>query len=239
MGRSSMDSRASRRSFSLGIGKKRSGSMTGSQGSLEKKDKRRFSLLPASFSLKSIGLGKEYSQPPSSDVDSNSDLPIQSGRADSSRGVTAHGDARGSTPFVDSVHDNNARQQSAGSNTVYHQRYASAQLENRRPNAIPPYMQSGSHFNSGSESSMEMRRPPTEPQVRSHSNGFTDFDEYDSRQTANSRGARGVLHKSHKRFTDAYDQDEFRGHEGSSGAAKRVMDFFRRRGKARGGNERP
>lgn len=231
-GRTSMDSRASRRSFSLGIGKKRSGSMTGSQGSGEKKDKRRFSLLPASFSLKSIGLGKDNSDQPPSDMDSQTDLPIQSGRLDPPRSVTAPGDARGSTPFFDNVQD------TANSSPVYHQRYASAQLDNRRPNAIPPYMQSGSHFNSGSESSVEIRRPPTEPQMRSHSNGFSDVEGYDNRRATTSRGQRGVLQKNHKRFTDAYDQDEYRGHEGSSGAAKRVMDFFRRRGKARGGDER-
>ncbi|KAG8415639.1 hypothetical protein J3458_009468 [Metarhizium acridum] len=232
MGRASVDSRSSRRSFSLGIGKKRSGSIAGSQGSGDKKERRRFSLLPASFSLKSIGLGKEYSEPASSDVGSHTDLPIQSGRLDPPRSVTAPGDARGSTPFFDNV------QETASSSPAYHQRYASAQLDNRRPNAIPPYMQSGSHFNSGSETSVEIRRPPTEPQTRSHSHGFSDVEGYDNKRASSSRGQRGALQKNHKRFTDVYDQDEYRGHEGSSGAAKRVMDFFRRRGKARGGDER-
>lgn len=234
-GRTSMDSRASRRSFSLGIGKKRSGSMTGSQGSGEKKDRRRISLLPASFSLKSIGLGKEYSEPTSSEVDSHTDLPTQSGWLDPLRSVTAPGDARGSTPFFDSAYGNNGRQDTANSSPVYHQRCAPAQLDNRRTNAIPPYLQSGSHFNSGSDSSVDMRRPPTEPQMRSRSHGFSDAESQDDRPATSSRGTRGVLQKNHKRFTDAYDQDEYRGHEGSSGAAKRVMDFFRRRGKARGG----
>ncbi|TWU74375.1 hypothetical protein ED733_000929 [Metarhizium rileyi] len=232
VGRTSMDSRASRRSFSLGLGKKRSGSIAGSQGSGEKKERRRFSLLPASFSLKSIGLGKEYSEPASSEVGSQADLPDQSGRMDPPRSVTAPGDARGSTPFFDNA------QEIANSSPVHHQRYASAQSDNRRPNAIPPYIQSGSHFNSGSESSVEVRRPPTEPQMRSQGHGFSDVESYDNRRATSSRGQRGVLQKNHKRFTDAYDQDEYRGHEGSSGAAKRVMDFFRRRGRARGGDER-
>ncbi|KAK2594563.1 hypothetical protein QQS21_007735 [Conoideocrella luteorostrata] len=238
-GRTSMDSRASRRSFSLGIGKKRSGSMTGSQGSGGKKERRRFSLLPASFSLKSIGLGKEYSEPTSSsEIGSHTDLPIQSGRLEHPRSVTAPGDARGSTPFFDNVYENNVRQGTNNSSPVYHQRYASAQLDNRRPNAIPSYVQSGSHFNSGSESSVDIRRPPTEPQLRSHSHGFSDMESHEGRRAVSSRGTRGVLQKNHKRFTDAYEQDDYRGHEGSSGAAKRVMDFFRRRGKARGGDER-
>ena len=57
-----------------------------------------------------------------------------------------------------------------------------------------------------------------------------------------SRPARGpaVLTKDRRRFADAYEQDTQPGngsgpHAGSSGAAKRVMDFFRRRGKARAG----
>ncbi|KAG5998582.1 hypothetical protein E4U54_002164 [Claviceps lovelessii] len=235
--RTSMDSPASRRSTSLGLGKKQSGSMTGSQGSGEKKDRKRFSLLPASFSLKSVGLGKEYSEPTSSEAGSNSDLMIQSGRLDPPRSVTAPGDAGGnsSAPFLENVYAHNGRQEMSSSSFGHDQRYASAQLENQRPQAIPPYMPSGPHFNSGSDSSVDMRRPPTEPQMRSRSHGYSDAESHENQRATSSREQRGVLQKSHKRFTDAYDQDEYRGHEGSSGAAKRVMDFFRRRGKARGG----
>ncbi|GAO15266.1 hypothetical protein UVI_02006480 [Ustilaginoidea virens] len=239
-GRASIDSRASRRSFSLGIGKKRSGSMTGSQDSGEKRERRRFSLLPASFSLKAIGLGKEYPDAVSSAVGSHTDLPVEPGRVEPARGTTAPGDARGSTPFFDNGHDGNAQRDKDNPSPAYHQQYASAQQpDSRRLSAVPLYMQTASHFNSGSESSFDFRRPPTEPQMRSHSHGFSDHasHEHDGR-AATSRGTRGVLQKSHKRFTDAYDQDEYRGHEGSSGAAKRVMDFFRRRGKARNGDER-
>ena len=60
-----------------------------------------------------------------------------------------------------------------------------------------------------------------------------------------SRPARGpaVLTKNNRKFAEAYDQDQEPGtggghHAGSSGAAKRVMDFFRRRGKARAGDDR-
>lgn len=234
--RPSVESRTSRRSFSLGLGKKRSGSMTGSQGSGEKKDRRRFSLLPASFSLKSIGLGKDYSETPPTDMGSQQDLPIQAPRVDLPRSVTAPEDARGSSPFFDNMYDNNAPpQERANASPVYHQRYRS---DGRRPNAVPQYMQTGSHFNSASESSVEMRRPPTEPQPGSYRHGFADSEGDDGRRLGTSRGNRGVLQKNHKRFTDAYDQSDYRGHEGSSGAAKRVMDFFRRRGKARGGDDR-
>ncbi|KAG5916027.1 hypothetical protein E4U42_007820 [Claviceps africana] len=234
--RTSIDSPGSRRSMSLGLGKKQSGSMTGSQGSGEKKDRRRFSLLPASFSMKSAGPGKESSEPTSSEAGSNSDLPFQSGRIDPPRSVTAPGDAGGgSTPSFDNVYAFKGRHETANSSFGHDRQFAPAQLENQRPQAVPPYMQSGSHFNSGSESSVDMRRPPTEPQARSRSHGLSDVESHENRRAISRGETRGVLQKSHKRFTDAYDQDEYRGHEGSSGAAKRVMDFFRRRGKARGG----
>ena len=59
--RPSVDSKPSRRSFSLALGRKRSGSISGSQTSQEKHT-RRFSLIPG-FSLKAIGIGKD-SPPP-------------------------------------------------------------------------------------------------------------------------------------------------------------------------------
>ena len=234
--RQSMDSRASRRSFSLGLGKKRSGSMTGSQGSGEKSDRRRFSLLPPSFSLKAIGLGKEAARP-ASETGSQSTLPTQ----EPPRSFTAYGDARGSSPIFDPVYNN--RPQASASNPARHQRHASAQLDNRRPNAIPPHLQSGTHYNAGSDSSIDMRRPPTEPQMtsyqRPYEQGYADSEVNLGQRTESPRGNnRVVLQKNAKKFTDAYEQDDYRGHEGSTGAAKRVMDFFRRRGKARGGEDR-
>lgn len=230
-GRTSVDSRASRRSLTLGLGKKQSGSLTGSQGSGEKKERRRFSLLPASFSLKSVGLGKVYSEPTSSEADSNATVPIHVSRLDPPRSVTAPGDAGSSTHFFDTAHANNGRPEVLANS--YDQQYAP--LEEQRPTATPAYIQSGSQLDAGSESSLDIRRPPTEPQSRSRSQLISDAESHENRRATSSRETRGVLQKNHKRFTDAYDQDEYRGHEGSSGAAKRVMDFFRRRGKARGG----
>lgn len=237
--RPSMDSKISRRSFSLGLGKKRSGSISGSQGSNEKTDRRRFSLLPPSFSLKSVGASKDGAGgTPPPEMDSKPHLPIQDFRSDSPRGITSHGDARGSSPIFDPVY-NSRPQQPPPSNPYRHQRFASAQLDNRRPNAIPPYMQAGTHFNTASDSSVDMRRPPTEPQMSGYQQPYSESEGQLGRRGGVPQGNRVVLQKNAKRFTDAYDQEDVRGgHEGSSGAAKRVMDFFRRRGKARGGEER-
>ncbi|OTB01244.1 hypothetical protein M426DRAFT_25824 [Hypoxylon sp. CI-4A] len=228
--RTSMESRASRRSFSLGLGKKRSGSIAGSQASLEKPN-RRFSLMRA------MGLSKEPQTPPADD--SQQDLPIQE------------------PPEVDEYNQYVDQQQGHGHAG---QRYGDGTYEqvqsprlgsapgprtdpiaspvqqrfppNARPSAIPAYLQQGAVLNSESESSIEQpqRKPPNSAPYQT---GY-DSDQYDGRQSG--RGSR-VLQKN-RRFVDAYDGEEYgrpHDHAGSSGAAKRVMDFFRRRGRARGG----
>ncbi len=61
----------------------------------------------------------------------------------------------------------------------------------------------------------------------------SNFDAYDP---TNDRV--GVLQKTRK-FADAYGGETGQAHHaGSSGPARRVMDFFRKRGRARGGEER-
>lgn len=236
-GRASIDSRmsAGRRSFSLGLGKKRSGSIAESQNSGEKKDRRRFSLLPASFSLKAIGLGKDHGD--GSDLDSQNDSQYDP-RREPARNFTAPGDARGPAPFGE-LPDPSRQRDTASSSPAHHQRFQSVQGDGRLPTAIPSYMsQPVGHFRSGSDASLDRRRPPTEPQLGRHHGTYTaGFDGYEARRVDTSGSGRGVLQKNHKRFTDAYEQGDVRGHEGSTGAAKRVMDFFRRRGKARTGDE--
>lgn len=237
-GRASMDSQMSggRRSFSLGLGKKRSGSISDSVTSTEKKERRRFSLLPASFSLKAIGLGKDQDAP--SPMSSHQNMPNYDGRKDQIRNFTAPTDARGTTPFFDNPQDGASGYDTNNSSPVYnHQRYKSAQLERSGGSAIPSYIsRHPNHLNSGSETSMDLRRPPTEPQMGTHSRAFADAGEYDTRRVGTSgtgRSNRGVLQKN-KRFVDAYEQ----GHDGSTAPARRVMDFFRRRGKTRSGEDR-
>ncbi|KAF3481274.1 CAMK/CAMKL/KIN4 protein kinase [Arthroderma uncinatum] len=74
-----------------------------------------------------------------------------------------------------------------------------------------PQQQYDHPFENGSRPSMQAGRPP--------------------------RG--NVLQKGHRKFADAYDLEKAPSHtSGSSGAARKVMDFFRRRGKARAGEDR-
>ncbi|KAJ9150431.1 Serine/threonine-protein kinase MARK2 [Pleurostoma richardsiae] len=238
-GRPSMDSKRSRRSFSIGLGRKRSGSIAGSQGSGEKHT-RRFSLLPQSFSLKAIGIGKDYGPPR---PDSQQDLPVQDPAEVDQYGHYVDQTVEGPPVDASAVDGMYAQLQSpqqsrrAPNDNPVHQRFASGQYD-QRPSAVPQYLQQDSAPNTGSDSSLENPRRP--PNSAPHQTGYTEPQVYDNRRHNTSRGHRGVLQKN-KRFVDAYDTDEYsrpHDHAGSSGAARRVMDFFRRRGKARGGEDR-
>ncbi|KAH9893069.1 hypothetical protein F4778DRAFT_772668 [Xylariomycetidae sp. FL2044] len=233
--RASMDSRASRRSFSLGLGRKRSGSISGSQTSQERpQSTRRFSL------MKAMGLGKEPTTPPPDA--SQQDLPIQDPPLVDEYGrYIDQPESRGNAErrYAEAMYEQQQEQRlrsapQSGENVLpnqqRHQRYPSTS----KPSAIPPYLQQGAVLNSGSESSVDapQRRPPNSAPYQS---GY-DSDHYDGRRTGSRTGGK-VLQKN-KRFVDAYDGEGYgrpHDHAGSSGAAKRVMDFFRRRGRARGG----
>ncbi|KAI0200901.1 hypothetical protein F4808DRAFT_460412 [Astrocystis sublimbata] len=230
--RASMDSRASRRSFSMGMSKKRSGNMAGSQEPTERPpNNRRISL------MKAMGLGKSSPSPPP-DV-SQSDLPIQDppepesydqyNNPSQSRGHTGQQDVEGVYDQALASPSGSVPRSGRGPNPA-HRRYPSES----QASAIPSHLQQGAMLNSESESSIE--HPPRKlPGSAPYQAGY-DSDQYDSRRTGSQQGGR-VLQKN-KRFVDAYDEEEYgrpRDHAGSSGAAKRVMDFFRRRGRARGG----
>ncbi|KAI1812582.1 hypothetical protein GGS20DRAFT_587355 [Poronia punctata] len=231
--RASIDSRTSRRSFSFGIGRKRSGSIAGSQASNERpSNSRRFSI------MKAMGLSKDSTTPPPDS--SQPDLPIQDPpRGDNhDRYANAPQDRGDGGQYGDGTYETQEQPYLAPAPQIAygqrpsqsHRRYPSAS----QPSAIPSYLQQGAVLNSASESSVDhpTRRPPNSAPYQS---GY-DSDQYDNRHTGNQQPPR-VLQKN-KRFVDAYDEEEYgrpRDHAGSSGAAKRVMDFFRRRGKARGG----
>jgi protein-serine/threonine kinase len=261
----------SRRSISFGFGKKRSGSITGSQTTLNDKP-RRFSLLPASFSLKAIGIGKEYGTPgaPPGYEDRLGSQgkfldPPQTARTDGTRNIS--GSTAPHPHTADGSYDrqrDSPAQDRRGTSTgspSQHQRYASQpqhqQVSDPRsgapPQFLPPmnFRQDQSNLTTESESSlneMQNRKGQYPP-------GFNDYD--DRRRTgsgqgyvsgqgsylaqAQSRGnaGRGVLQKNNRKFTEAYEQENngygpaHADHAGSSGAARKVMDFFRRRGRDR------
>lgn len=243
----------SRRSISFGFGKKRSGSITGSQTTTLQEKPRRFSLLPTSFSLKSIGIGKDYGTavllPTDSRPDSRGnylDPPNPEFSQPQTRNVSGNSAPYTADGSYDRTRDSPIQDRRATSTASppQHKRYASQPIADPRsgapPQFLPPlnFRQDQSALTTESESSlndMTNRRGAYPP-------GFNDYEERRQVGRAGSSG-RGVLTKNNRKFTDAYEQDQGNGwgsthtdHAGSSGAARKVMDFFRRRGKDRGGD---
>ncbi|TVY44946.1 Serine/threonine-protein kinase [Lachnellula occidentalis] len=240
----------SRRSISFGLGKKRSGSINGGSQSTLPDKPRRFSFLPASISLKSIGIGKDAATEPYDRPDSRNYLENPAiARIDASRNVS------GALPLTadgsyDRIRDS-AMQDRRGTSTgspAQHQRYPShGQTADPRsgapPQFLPPmnFRQGESTLTTESESSLndpQNRRGPG-----AYPPGFNDY-EGDRRPANNSKAGngRGVLQKNNRKFTEAYEQENngygqsHVDNAGSSGAARKVMDFFRRRGRDRGGD---
>jgi protein-serine/threonine kinase len=70
-------------------------------------------------------------------------------------------------------------------------------------------------------------------------NGTYDRLPRQSMQAGRSGRGPNVLQKNNRKFADAYEYErDGSHHSGSSGAARKVMDFFRRRAKSRAGDER-
>ena len=233
---------------------------------------RRFSLLPASFSLKNL-TGGTKEQGLTSPVSTSDQRPSTTQQMTQSRGQSrpqtmaySRGQSRSNSyrqeesipaaydGFNDGQRENAAPQtrrnnESNRKGNQLQQRqyddmaYSSQQeaLSPLRPPQGQSYLLGGSGTPTDSEISLGagQRRPVYPP-------GFGSNESISRPSIQQTRGPRGatVLTKNNRKFVDAYEQDQEPGygsggnHAGSRGAAKRVMDFFRRRGKARAGDER-
>lgn len=237
---------------------------------LSKQEKpRRFSVLPASFSLKSFastGSGKDASNEtrPASERRQSSNVPSGlSSRAQSrpqtmaySRGQSGannHGQEENFPAGLDGSRDRSrdspaqqTRRKEVPSRGEQQSEYGNPHTETPQdPYPASKSLQTGqSYLDTPTESQISInhrRERAVYPQ------GFNEFEE-DPAGTSilQSRSGRGanVLQKNNRKFADAYEQDADPNygvgghHAGTSGAARRVMDFFRRRGKARAGDER-
>ena len=254
--RQSTDSR--RPSFGFG----RKNSDLRKESDMPKQEKpRRFSLLPASFSFKSFtstGSGKDQadSRPASEWRQSSSMQQAPASRGQSRPQTMAYNQGQnGGNSFhqeenlpsgYDGQRDRNrdasaqlGRRTDPVSPNLSQNQYGSPSYHSQ-PNLYPPPKppQPGqSYLGTPTESEISLgprRERPLYPQ------GFNDYEEEPPRTSMQQpRTSRpGVLQKSNRKFADAYEQDGGGHHAGSSGAAKRVMDFFRRRGRARAGDER-
>ncbi|CAL3973754.1 unnamed protein product [Diplocarpon coronariae] len=262
--RQSMDSR---RSISFGFGKKASGSMTGGSQTPTTEKPRRFSLLPASFSLKAIGIGKEYGTPGAPPDGRYDDRPPSHGD-DAYPPPTAHttdgrsmSGATAAAPYAaDGIYDRGhdspreRREHSTLSPVPPQHPPPSHGVPDPRSGAPPPFPPHADLRPGDSATNTESETSLSEPAPRraAYPPGVRSYDDPPARQQAPqpspgsnqpppSRAGRGVLQKNNRRFGDAYEPEPGNGygpihsdHAGSSGAARKVMDFFRRRGRDRG-----
>ena len=215
---------------------------------------RRFSLLPASFSLKSFtssGSNRDQADTrPTSERRQSSSLqqaPASRGQSRPqtmayNRGQNSRSNFReeentsgGYDGQRDYGRDSSAvqgRRNELTSRNQSQNRYGTPQIHSSKP---PQPGQSYLGTPTESEISLGPRR-----ERALYPAGFNSHEEEPSRISLQQGriGRPGVLQKNNRRFADAYEQDGSGHHAGTSGAARRVMDFFRRRGRAIAGEER-
>ncbi|KAL9040529.1 MAG: hypothetical protein Q9180_001853 [Flavoplaca navasiana] len=247
----------SKRSTSFGFGRKNS--------DLSRHEKpRRFSLLPASFSLKNLTGG-------SREQSTENILPVTERRQSNvgQQGGSSRGPSRPQTTgYSKDPSRSNSYRIDDGGHAVYdgsrdgHRDMPAAQA---RKYIVPARQEAANQYNEQQYSSQPGRGAtkagpsflgtPTESESSlgmdskqpRYPAGFNSYEDKPAvRSPPAGRSARGpaVLQKNNRKFADAYEQEQEPGygvggqHAGSSGAARRVMDFFRRRGKARAGDDR-
>ena len=242
--RQSTDSRRS----SFGFGRKNSDLRKNSDPKPEKN--RRFSLLPASFSLKGLT---------GSTKDLEGTLPVAERRPSAMQQSTASRDgsrpqttnfSRGPNQPVSDQHGqpsydgqkDPSRMYNPSSNGVVtgrQRQYSSHYSDRQDPHDLPQTQVGQSYYldeagtPNDSEADLGMRQQ--RPLYPAGFNSYEDEPRFTPYQT---KGGRGVLQKNNRKFADAYEKEQQGHHGGSSGAARRVMDFFRRRGKARAEDDR-
>ncbi|KAK2743795.1 hypothetical protein FQN57_004732 [Myotisia sp. PD_48] len=101
----------------------------------------------------------------------------------------------------------------------------------------PPHQSEPSSQNG--HRSHQQRQPQPQSQNRPPPGYQYENTSHPSMQGARPPANSNVLRKGHRKFGDPYETEKAPSHNsGSSGAARKVMDFFRRRGKARTGEDR-
>jgi protein-serine/threonine kinase len=236
----------SKRSFSFGLGKKKS---TDLESQVEKPQGRRFSLLPASMSFGRLMGGKEQSEPQGQPQQMQES---SSGWQSSRPGTQPSHSGSQPRPSYDGVQDQPRYNYSRPQQTQH--QYSRPQQPSGQyssPMSSPPQQQSDPYDVYGGTGvyNAQPQHQSQQPQGRTqHIRGASQpMAGYGSHQqqyaspppTNNSRISmqqtrqqRGVLVKPNRKFTDAYDNESNHQHSGSSGAVRKVQDFFRRRSRA-------
>ena len=233
----------SKRSFSFGIGKKKSIDLE-SQQQIEEKPKRFSSLIPSTFSFRGLsGGGKEAESEPESPTPHVLDFPQppSASRPSMQAARPSTGQGRGQYP----VEQNPPRQPQLGQDGQQDQPRPARTNFSRPPQYQPGpsrvsndiYGGTGVFSGSGGTSHQPQQSNAGQQQHGSSTNhtrplypeGFNSHDEGVRPSMQQTRTGR-VLQKNNRNFTNAHDYEQGPSrHEGSSGPARKVMDYFRRR----------
>ena len=249
-GRPSIDSK---RSFSFGLGKKKSVDLESQQ---EEKSGKRFSMIPSSMSLKGImGGNRDQGADPESPVPQPGDFPQPPTSRGQSRPPTGHHPQMNSYDAQEAAYQGNDGQYdqprpakvtnySRAPQQQYQQPHqkTSSQGQNDVYGGTGVYAPTSQYSQPQERSYLSEPTPPVESEARRVNQGLPQypegFNDYDRPRPSVPPGRQGkgpgVLQKPNRKFVDAYNNDQGpTHHEGSSGPARKVMDFFRRRGRAR------
>ncbi|KAF4215674.1 hypothetical protein CNMCM5878_007788 [Aspergillus fumigatiaffinis] len=231
--RVSMDSRRS-----IQYGSNRKMSETGGENR-----PRRFSLLPASFSLRGLSSSRSQTPEEESQTSRSTDQRVQQRPSAGVIRPRARATSYGTQDAMGLVSDGPGEGVLASEEPVNYQARIDqqfAELHGLQSAAYQPTSYS-------SPSAEQVYHNDNDHQYGyQYANHSTPnyYDEYsnDPRPSMQAgRAGRGpnVLQKNNRKFADAYEYERDPSHHsGSSGAARKVMDFFRRRAKSRAGDDR-
>ncbi|PWY88691.1 serine/threonine protein kinase [Aspergillus sclerotioniger CBS 115572] len=211
---------------------------------------RRFSFLPPSFSLKGFSSSRSQTPDEESQADRSTENRVEPRPSTSAMQARARAASYGTQDAI-----NMAPEGAPGEEILTQEEPVNYQARIDQQFAVLHSNQSGQSGiyqpTSYSATSAEQVYPSDNDhyyrnQYANHSapNYYEDYTgPYDKAPRPSMQGGRpargGVLPKNHRKFADAYEYERDLAHRpGSSGAARKVMDFFRRRAKSRAGDDR-
>lgn len=202
---------------------------------------RRFSLLPASFSVKGLSAGSRE-QTPTEDAQSYRTAGHPQGpyyAAADAAPARARAMSHATQDTVQSSYDGPGEDVFIRPDPINYQTHIDEQF------AVLHDTQSGRYQSPPSQSHEYYNNPSgahytsNEPTYHGSYSAGVESGPRPSMQAGRPGRGPGVLQKNNRKFADAYEFERTPSHHsGSSGAARKVMDFFRRRAKSRSGDER-
>ncbi|ERF72583.1 hypothetical protein EPUS_02865 [Endocarpon pusillum Z07020] len=225
----------SKRSFSFVMGKKKSMDLE-SQQQLDEKPKRLSSLIPATFSFRGLmGGSKEEDTESESPAPEVGDFPQPPTSSTQGRPSTSQAPRpSGQYPLEQEPSRTRTQTQPVGQDGQQDQprpprtNFSRPPQYQSAPPQVPTDAYGGTGVYTGSGGAyLQQYGSSTNPTRPLYPEGFNSQD-VSRPSTQQNRQGKGVLQKNNRNFNNSYDQGPSR-HEGSSGPARKVMDYFRRR----------